>query len=715
MRRRFGSVWGFLLAGSPLVGLLAAAPIRAQGRAITGSDLLAFHWVADPQISPDGSQVAYTLVSVNDKDNRYETALWTVSSDGRGSPRRLTTGPRDGAPRWAPDGRTLAFTRAADDTSGSQLYLLSLAGGEPRKLTDLAKGAGPAVWSPDGHTIAFTSTTLPRDTAATFRDSAAKKLLSDVHVVTRAEFRSNDRGWLDPARHDHIWRVDVAAERDAPAPAQQLTSGRYDEDGLVWSRDGARLIFVSDRVDEPYYDNPDANVYTVPATGGEITKVIDIDGPIRGVALAPNGEDMAFAGWINPAHRQSYTQSAVFVFRQGAAQQVTRGGDAEIGSGVSGDQHPPRGGSGSSPLIWSADGQSVISALTAHGRSNLVRIDVASHHIEALTAGDHDIVAYTATPDGKHFALTVSDGTHIGDVYAFDATAPGATTQLTQLTHVNDSLWSGLRVSVPERISYRSFDGTTIEAWVYKPLDFSPGKKYPLILNIHGGPHAAYGDTFFHEVEVMAARGYVVIDPNPRGSTSYGEQFGNVIQYHYPGDDFRDLMIGVDTLLARGYIDPQRLGVTGGSGGGLLTNWVVGHTHRFAAAVSMRSIADWAAWWYTADFTLFTPSWFREPPFRDPQDYARRSPITYIEQVTTPLMLIEGEADSRTPSGSGGMTMFRALKALHRPTVMVSFPGETHELSRSGKPRHRVERLEHILNWFDKYLQNKSLATYDVK
>lgn len=711
MPRSLYSVRVFLIAGASLAGALMTAPARAQGRSITERDLLAFHWVADPQMSPDGSHVAYTLVSVNDRDNRYETALWMISTDGRGMPQRLTTGPRDGFPRWAPDGRTLAFARALDDTSGQQMYLLSLAGGEPRKLTDLAKGAGPAVWAPDGHTIAFTSVSLPRDTAASMRDSAAKKMLSDVHVITRAEYRSNDRGWLDPSRHEHIWRVDVEPGRDGPAPARQLTFGRYDEDGPAWSHDGSRILFVSDRVDEPYYVNPDADIYTVPAGGGEITKTVDIDGPIRGAVVSPDGQDIAFAGWINPAHRQSYTQSVVFVFRHGTAEQLTRGGDAEVGSGLTGDQHPPRGGAGSSPLIWAADGGSVISAMTAHGRSNLIRFDLASRRADSLTTGDHDIVAYTATPDAQRFALTISDGTHVGDLYTLDA----ASRTLTQLTHVNDSLWSGLHLSSPERISYRSFDGTMIDAWIYKPPDFNPGTKYPLILNIHGGPHAAYGDTFFHEAAVMAARGYVVLDPNPRGSTSYGEHFGNVIQYNYPGDDYRDLMIGVDTLLARGYVDRQRLGVTGGSGGGLLTNWVVGHTHRFAAAVSMRSIADWAAWWYTADFTLFTPSWFREPPFRDPQDYARRSPITYIEQVTTPLMLIEGEADSRTPSGSGGMTMFRALKALHRPTVMVSFPGETHELSRSGRPRHRVERLEHILNWFDKYLQNKPVTTYDLQ
>jgi dipeptidyl aminopeptidase/acylaminoacyl peptidase len=700
-----------LIIGALVAVAIAAGPVSAQGRPITDRDLYAFKWVADPQISPDGSEVAYTLVQVNEKENRYETSVWVVSSGGKESPRRLTTGPRDGAPRWAPDSHTLAFTRALDDTSGAQLYLLSLAGGEPRKVTDIAKGAGAAVWSPDGRTIAFTSSALPHDTAASYRDSVGKKLVSDVHIVTRAEFRSNDRGWLDPSRHEHIWVVDVPRADDggAPVPARQLTFGRYDEGGLTWSRDGASIIFMSDRVEEPYYDNPDVDVYTVPAAGGPINKVIDIDGPIRGAEPSPDGHDYAFAGWINPAHRQSFTQSAVFLFHNGAVSTLLGGGDADVGSAVTGDQHPPRGGGGSSPLIWMGSGQGVVTAITEHGRSNLVRIDVASHHVDSLTVGAHDVVAYTATPGGGRFALTLSDATHIGDLYTLDP----ATRALTQLTHVNDSLFSTLQLSTPEEISYRSFDGKMIEAWIYKPPDFSPGVKYPFILNIHGGPHSAYGDTFFHEAQVMAARGYVVFLPNPRGSTSYGEAFGNVIQYHYPGDDYRDLMVGVDTLLGRGYVDPKRLGVTGGSGGGLLTNWVVGHTHRFGAAVSQRSIADWAAWWYTADFTLFTPSWFRAPPFQDPKDYADRSPITYIDQVTTPLMLIEGEADTRTPSGSGGMTMFRALKALHRTTVMVSFPGETHELSRSGKPRHRVERLQNIMAWFDKYLENKPVTAYE--
>jgi len=234
-----------------------------------------------------------------------------------------------------------------------------------------------------------------------------------------------------------------------------------------------------------------------------------------------------------------------------------------------------------------------------------------------------------------------------------------------------------------------------------------------MILNIHGGPHAAYGYTFDHEFQWMAAKGYVVVYPNPRGSTSYGQEFGNVIQYHYPGDDHKDLMAAVDQVIKLGWVDPDKLGVTGGSGGGVLTNWAIGHTDRFKAAVSQRSIADWRDFWYTADFTLFEPTWFRGAPWQQEADFKERSPITYIDKIKTPLLLIEGEADMRTPSGAGGEQMFRALKFRKVPTAMVQFPGETHELSRSGRPKHRVERLQHIVAWFDKYLQGQDIRTYD--
>ena len=692
------------------VASCGVASLAAQQRAIADSDLFAFRWVASPQISPDGRQVAYVLVTVNAKHEGYETSLWLVGTDGASPPRRVTAGPRDAAPRWSPDGTTLAFVRPKD--GHPQLSLLSLTGGEAQQLTDLPKGASPAVWSPDGKTIAFTSTTSAEDLAQ--KDKSKDKSderKSDVRVIVQAEYRADDEGYVDPNEHSHIWTVPAALPGDQPAQAHQVTAGPFDENAPQWSRDGSRILFVSDRVVESYYYAPDNDVYSVPAAGGALDTVADIDGPIFGPALSPDGKAVAFRGWINPRAARSYDQSDLFVSRGGTANNLTADYDFDMGGSVLGDQAPPRGGEGSSPNIWTADGRSIIVATTERGRSNLVRFDAQTGAREPLTTGDHAVLAYTATPDARTFALSIGDPTHLPDIYVLDASSK----RLRQLTHANDSLFSKLQLVTPEDFWYASFDGRKIETWIMKPVGFTPGKKYPLILNIHGGPHTAYGYIFFHEMQWMAAKGYVVVYPNPRGSTTYGQEFGNVIQYKYPGDDYRDLMIAVDSVIRRGYVDSTKLGVTGGSGGGLLTDWAVGHTHRFAAAVSQRDVADWLGFWYTADFTLFQPSWFRSTPFRDPQEFLARSPVRYADSVTTPLMFILGDEDLRAPPNQGGEAMFRALKYLRKTTVMVRFPGESHELSRSGKPVHRVERLQHILNWFDKYLLGRPVTAYDLR
>jgi dipeptidyl aminopeptidase/acylaminoacyl peptidase len=304
----------------------------------------------------------------------------------------------------------------------------------------------------------------------------------------------------------------------------------------------------------------------------------------------------------------------------------------------------------------------------------------------------------------------MGDDTHVGELYALDT----KDRSLRRLTWVNAGMDSGLALSKPEEIWYPSFDGKKIHGWILKPPDFDSSKKYPMILEVHGGPHGAYGNTFTHEFQWMAAKGYVVLYTNPRGSTTYGQDFANVIQYRYPGDDFKDLMAGVDEVVKRGYVDDKRIGITGGSGGGLLTNWAVTQTNRFAAAVSQRSVADWAGFWYTADFSLFTPSWFRGNPMQEAEEFWKRSPVRYADRISTPMMFVEGDEDLRTPPTQGGEAMFRALKAQKKPAVMVRFPGETHELSRSGKPSHRVERLQHIVRWFDRYLKGEKTNAYDL-
>ncbi|MEO5717426.1 MAG: S9 family peptidase [Chthoniobacterales bacterium] len=719
--------------------LLHAAPAQ---RGITEKDLFDFTWIGSPQISPDGTRVAYVRVTVNEKKDGYDTSLWMVPTAADEAPRQLTSGPRDTGPRWAPDGKWIVFTRAAEKEGKkepAQLCLLPMAGGDAFVFTDLPKGAGDPKWSPDGKSIIFTSSSNPEDLAKQARkkkqeeearklaqtesspqpndtkkneEPAAEERESDVHVITRAVYRDDEEGYLDPQRPDHLWLVPAPRSADEKVEPHQLTNGRYDEGNALWSKDGAQIYYTSWHIDEPYFELPKTELYVIPAKGGSGKLLTTVPLGVRSLALSPDGGRVAFVASVNEPVN-SYTQPDLWTLdlkENAKPVNLTTNFDFDAGDSVFGDNAAPRGFGRNTP-IWSADGKSIIDIYSKEGRTALASFDATNGGATDLTHGNQAVLRFSAAGDAKKIVYLVSTTTQINDLFCIDQ--PGAEPR--QLTHSNDALFSQLNLTEPEEIWYESFDGKRIQAWVQKPPGFDPTKKYPLILNIHGGPHAAYGFIFEHEFQWMAAKGYVVLYPNPRGSTSYGQAFGNVIQYKYPGDDFKDLMAGVDELVRRGGIDEKKMGVTGGSGGGLLTNWVVGHTDRFAAGVAQRDIADWANWWYTADFTLFHPSWFKTPPFKDEEgDYKARSPITYINNIKTPLMLVLGEEDTRTPPGAGGEQMFRALKFRKIPTVMVKFPHETHELSRSGQPWHRIERLQHIVGWFDHWLLGVAKPEYDV-
>ncbi|PYL53902.1 MAG: S9 family peptidase [Verrucomicrobia bacterium] len=740
--------------------VLGASFAFAQKRNITEKDLWDFVWIGDPQISPDGSRVAFVRVTVNEKKEGYNSSIWSVPIAGGEEAHQLTKGDHDSTPRWSPDGRFLLFVRATEKDGKPeppQLSILPMAGGDSFSFTDLPKGASNPVWSPDGKTIAFTSETNPEDLAKQEKkkkkeeelkkavgetspsaspaasrtpgeknaatksasDEAAKKAEaeseheSDVRVITRAVYREDNEGYTDPKHPAHIWTIQAPRNADEKVQPKQLTFGRFEEGNVVWSKDGAQIYFVSLHVDEPYYEQPKSELYSISGNGGNATKVNVIDMDLGSLSLSPDGKQLAFiASVTQPVN--SYTQPDLWVVDltlNAKPRNLTDKFDFDIGDGPFGDNAPPRAGGRSVP-IWTPDGRNLVEICGKQGKAILASFDVASGAVTDLVTGNQAIARFRVSNDGSKIVYAVSTPTRVGDLFVLDRQSANA--QPKQLTDVNKEVFSKLNLTEPEEISYKSFDGKTIQAWVQKPPDFNPGKKYPLILNIHGGPHAAYGYIFEHEFQWMAAKGYVVLFPNPRGSTTYGQDFGNVIQYHYPGDDFKDLMAGVDELIKRGYIDEKKLGVTGGSGGGLLTNWVVGHTTRFAAAVSQRDIANWAHWWYTADFTLFQPLWFKGPPFDEEADFKARSPITYIKDVKTPMMFILGEADYRTPPGAGGEEMFRALKFRKIPTVMVRFPNESHELSRSGQPWHRVERLQNIVGWFDKWLLGVAKPEYEV-
>jgi dipeptidyl aminopeptidase/acylaminoacyl peptidase len=748
--------WMVVLAA----GLSAAF---AQKRNITEKDLWDFVWIGDPQVSPDGTRVAFVRVTVNEKKEGYNTSIWWVPTAGSEEPHQLTKGDHDGQPRWSPDGKFLAFVRANEKDGKPeppQLSILPMTGGDSFTFTDLPKGADDPKWSPDGKAIAFTSATNADDLAKQEKkkrkeeelkkavqaeaspspapspqaskkpaekngsgkskaDEAVKKAEieaeheSDTHVVTRAVYREDNEGYLDPKHPKHIWIVTAPRSADEKVQPKQLTSGRFDEGNVIWSKDGSQIYFTSLHADEPYYELPKSELYSINPSGGSATKLNSFDMDVNDLSLSPDGKQIAFiAATTQPVN--SYTQPDLWVVDVTAnarPRNLTATFDFDLGAGVFGDSAAPRGGGGNIPL-WMPDGRSLIEIYGKEGKTILASFDVATGTPTDLTQGNQAVLRFRASADGSKIIYTISTPNRINDLFALDRTTPNS--QPVQLTKINEELFGHLDLTEPEEISYQSFDGKRMQAWVQKPPRFDPAKKYPLILNIHGGPHAAYGYIFEHEFQWMAAKGYVVLYPNPRGSTTYGQEFGNVIQYHYPGDDYKDLMAGVDEVIRRGYIDEKKLGVTGGSGGGLLTNWVVGQTNRFAAAVSQRDIANWADWWYSADFTLFQPTWFKAPPFDGEEDFKARSPLSYIKNVKTPVMLILGETDYRTPPGAGGEQMFRALKFRKIPTVMVRFPNETHELSRSGQPWHRVERLQNIVGWFDHWLMGVPKPEYEV-
>jgi dipeptidyl aminopeptidase/acylaminoacyl peptidase len=703
-----------VVSEAPAADTTARRPEAASGaarRPVREDDLLRFTWVADPRMSPDGARVAFTRVWVDAAADEYRTALSLAAGGAVGSAaaevRAITFGPRDSQPRWSPDGRFLAFVRSPGGKEPGQLHVLPLAGGEATLVCTLAKGVSEPAWSPDGRRIAFLSGThLELDAPG-----REKPKNEPGRVVTRPVFRENDEGFHDFDRMSQVWVVDAQG-----GAARPLTRGPFAAGAPAWSADGRRVLFVADRREEPWFGLEASILYAVspdretPADTADLEVVVDYGGPIGAFVEHADGRIAAIG--YRAMEPRTYTQPRLLM-TEGAeprreARDVAPAVDDEFGGAINSDQHPPRGG-GVTPLAFEAEGRTVCCAVARHGGATLARVELASGAVTPLTPADRDLVAGTASADGRQWAITLGSPTRPGDLYRLDA----ATGALTRLWAPNEELFAELALGEVEMFWYPSFDGTEIQAWLVKPPGFDPARKYPLLLEIHGGPHTAYGFGFFHEFHYLAGAGYLVLYTNPRGSTSYGEGFASTIQYRFPGDDARDLMAGVDAVIERGYVDPARVGVTGGSGGGLLTNWLITQTDRFAAAVTQRCVSDWASMYYSTDFSMFVPFWFRKSPFEDPREYLERSPVAFADRITTPLMIIHSEEDWRTPIAQGE-AMFRALKQQRKVAVMVRFPGESHELSRSGTPSRRVQNQQHIRGWFDRWILGVARPEYGV-
>ncbi|NGZ76687.1 S9 family peptidase [Saccharibacillus alkalitolerans] len=674
----------------------------SEKRGLTAEDLYRFVWVGAPDVSKADGRIVYTERTVNENRDGYLTKIRVMDANGE-SDFAFTSGEQDSSPSWSPDGGKLAFIRKRDDKR--QIWLIPANGGEARVLTDLPNGAGSFKWSPDGLQLLVSSEVdaAGEEAAGEQQSGDGKEKELRETVIDRIRYKS-DGGGLWNGKRNHLFVVDAST-----GEAQAVTSGGYDAGSFAWSPDGSRFAFSAYIPEEGEENDPDfllvSDLYVADADGGNLRKLTGSDWGIGQMAWSPDGSKIAFF-----ASDQSYrnaTLSRLYLIPAEGGEALCLVGDRDllVGNYVVGDM---RSGLGSPDPLFSEDGSSVYALFTSRGSAGLARFAADGSGHEVLMDGDRDVYQLTPDHDGG-FIVAISDALNPGDLYRF---LPG-TKEETRLTDANGSWLGEHELSAPEAFWVDTKDGWKVHGWIMKPVGFDSedadgggsAGKVPTILEIHGGPHMMYGHTFMHEFQLLASKGYAVIFSNPRGGHGYGQEFVNACRGDYGGGDYRDLMETVDYALAHyDFIDESRLGVTGGSYGGFMTNWIVGHTDRFKAAVTQRSISNWISFYGVSDIGFFfTEDQIGGDAWQDTELLWKHSPIAYVQQVRTPLLILHGEQDLRCPIEQAEQ-LFTALKRLGRKTRLVRFPGASHDLSRGGHPSLRVARLSHIAGWMDEYL-----------
>ncbi len=670
-----------LLACATALVLLAAPPPALRAQQPPAPDRLGldtyleYEEVQDPQLSPDGRQIVYTRRSIDKLNDRWESALWLMDADG-GHARFLVKGANA---RWSPDGKRIAYL-AEGEPRGTQLFVRYIGDpGPATQVTHVTSSPSDIAWSPDGKSIALRLLVPARSdwkiesAIAQYRPAGAK-WTEPARVVERLHYRQDRQGYLEDG-YRHIFLV--PADGGTPRP---LTTGDYDDGAPVWAPDGRTIVFDGLREPDADWQFRESEIYALDVGNGQVKRLTTHPGPDRGPAISPDGRLVAWTGY--DATDDTWTDSRLYV----AA--LDGSGRRALAPGL--DRSPTQ-------LRWAPDGKGLYFDVENEGSRNLWYAPLDGGKARPITSGTQVL---TVTDLERGLAVGVrSTSTQPSDVVAFEIGRP----EPRQLTHVNDDILAGKKLSQAEEIRFTSKDGLPIQGWVIKPPDFDPAKKYPLVLSIHGGPHAMYNVGFNYSWQAFAAHDYVVLYLNPRGSTGYGSKFGNAIKNDYPDKDFDDLMAGVDAVLAKGYVDPNNLNVYGCSGGGVLTAWTVGHTDRFSAASSMCPVIDWVSFVGTTD----GPSWYRnfaKLPWDDPSEHLRRSPLMYVGHVRTPTLMVTGVLDMRTPSGQAE-EFYEALKLRHVPTAMIRVNDEFH--GTSSKPSNFLRTQVMLEQWFQRWANRR--------
>ncbi len=703
-------------------------------RSPTPEDLYRFKIPTDPQVSPDGSLVAVAVQSVAPLRDGYRHALWLVPADGRAAAHRATLGARhDTHPRFSPDGRTLAFLSdrrplveeepdaPSDREDGTQVHLLPLDGGEARRLTDLPRGIDAFEWAPDGRRLVARTTSVGA-TRAEDRKARGKGDVPRPGQMPRSDYRYFDRlqnmlngpGFIDD-KVAHLWLVD--AETGA---ARRLTSGPTSDAEPAWSPDGTRVAFSASRGRDHDLDYQ-FDVFVVDVASGETTRVTDGAACAFGSpAWLPDGSTLAVVGHRWP--RGGGSRNDIWLFaadgsdaHRGGGRNLSGSTDLMVAAGMGSDVVPGE----AARLRVAPDGRHLLFTAPIAGSYELWRIALADGSVERITVDRQYLSGWDAValPDGRGRVVAIrSTATTLSDVHVLDVAADGSVADgaaLRRITAFNDEVLVEVDVRPPEE-RWETVDGREIQGWLIRPPEAGPTEATgstgprapsPLILQIHGGPHTLYGWSPYWEFQVLAGAGISVLYTNPRGSEGYGEDFNSANLPDWGDGPMRDVMAHVDTLVAAGVADAARLGVTGGSYGGYLTNWIVGHTERFAAAMTCRSVTDLPSLMLTGDLAggIFGILEFGAQPWEKPDLYRELSPITYADRIRTPLLIQHSENDLRCPIGQAE-ALFAVLRTLRRPVRFMRVPNESHELTRSGTPFRRVENLVQVRGWFDHFL-----------
>jgi len=643
--------------------------------------------VADPRLSPDGATAAYVVGSVDQDANEYKAAIWMAAVDGSSPPRRFTTSDKvDGDPRWSPDGTRLAFTsnRAG---KASQLYVMPVAGGEPCKLTSLKEDVTQVAWSPDGTRLCF----VARVPDAAYEEEDDKK--RSPRRLTRLQYKLDSVGWTAD-RPQHLFVVPA----DGSTEPMQLTDGDYEDHSPSWSPDGATIAFVSARHPDWDLEMVD-DVYLVAAGGGEPRRLTQGGGSVGSPSWSPDGSRLAVERYAGVFDDPQHTKIALVDAANGEFTVLTAGLDRNCTT-YPGMREP----------LW--DGDELVFVVEDHGRTHVYRVAAAGSGEPRLLVGGERVVTGLDVAAGR-LVFTASEPARPSELYDGGPAAGGASAANAgrRLTSVSAAFSAARELVAPERFTAISADGSEVDAWIMRPAGCEQGKRYPTLLNIHGGPYNQYGEDFFDEFQVYCGAGYAVVFCNPRGSSGSTEEWARAIRG--PGVlgpgwgsvDYDDCMAAMDEAVRRfDFVDADRLGVIGGSYGGYMTSWIVGHTDRFKAAVSERAVNNFDSQWGSSDFGWDFKGYMGTFLFEDVQTYLKVSPSTYAEDIHTPLLILHSENDLRCPVEQAEH-LFVTLRLLKRPVEFVRFPAESHELTRSGSPLHRVQRFEIVVEWFDRYLK----------